>query len=207
MRLVLVDDNHQQLGSLGILLGGEPGITVVGAFTKGEHALDSLEGALPDVMLVGMCRSDMSGIDLIRNARLKLPHLDIIVYTDMADRETLLSAIRAGASGYLLKGGTPRELVEALYNLHHGGAPLSPKIARVLIREFQAESQEERFTLSPKETLVLRSLQEGLTYKKIAEMHNVSPHTVHTHIKHIYEKLHAKNRQQALLHARKKGII
>ena len=135
------------------------------------------------------------------------PGVEIMVHTVYEDRDSVFSAIKAGASGYILKGSTPRELVEALYNVHQGGSPMSPKIARKVIREFQDESIQEQYFLSHRETEIVKSIEQGMSYKEIADRFSISPHTVHSHIKHIYEKLQAKDRQDALVKARKKGII
>jgi two-component system NarL family response regulator len=130
-----------------------------------------------------------------------------MAHTVFDDRETVFSAIKAGASGYILKGSTPRDLIDALNTLAKGGAPMSPKIARKVIREFQDEGVDEQYLLSPRERDIVKEIENGLTYKDIAVKFSISPHTVHTHIKKIYEKLQAKDRQQALVAARKKGII
>ena len=104
-------------------------------------------------------------------------------------------------------GCSPWEIMEALHTLYEGGAPMSQKIARKVIMEFQDEADGEQYLLSPREKEIVKSIEIGLTYKEIAEKFNISPHTVHTHIKNIYEKLQAKDRREALLKARRKGII
>ena len=98
-------------------------------------------------------------------------------------------------------------MIEALQTLHKGGAPMSPKIARSIIREFQNQNIEDQYLLTTREKQILKKLECGMRYKEIAEDLNISPHTVHTHIKRTYEKLHAKNRKEALITARKKGMI
>ena len=123
------------------------------------------------------------------------------------DRDTVFSAIQAGASGYVLKGSTPREIVEALFELENGGAPMSPKIARAVIREFQESKVEEQYLLTPREQQILKGLETGLTYTELGDILSISPHTVHSHIKRIYEKLHAVDRKSALIQARRKGLI
>jgi len=138
---------------------------------------------------------------------MRTPDIDIMAYTVFDNRDTVFKAIKAGASGYILKDATPRELIEALHNLYNGGAPMSPKIARAVINEFQNKVIKEEFLLSPRETEILRGLEKGFTYNELADNLNISYHTVHTHIKNIYEKLHAEGRESALLKARKKGLL
>lgn len=130
-----------------------------------------------------------------------------MAHTVFDNRDIVFAAIKAGASGYLLKGLSPRELIESLHSLYEGGAPMSPKIARAVIGEFQERRIEEQYLLTPREREILLALENGYTYNEIADDLCISHHTVHSHIKHIYEKLHAKGRQEALISARKKGII
>ncbi|HAR45555.1 MAG: DNA-binding response regulator [Nitrospirae bacterium GWC2_57_13] len=207
MRLVIVEDDPLLLENLKLMLNGEKNITVTGAFPSAEEALPKLKRAPPDVMLVDLGLPGMSGNELIGKVKTMQPGVEIMVHTVYEDRDSVFSAIKAGASGYILKGSTPRELVEALYNVHQGGSPMSPKIARKVIREFQDESIQEQYFLSHRETEIVKSIEQGMSYKEIADRFSISPHTVHSHIKHIYEKLQAKDRQDALVKARKKGII
>jgi len=208
MRIVIVEDNRLLLENLRLLLDGETGISVVGAFATAEDALSELDSCNPDVMLVDLDLPGISGIELIKRVKAKTPEIDPMAYTIFEDRETVFSAIKAGASGYILKGSSPRELVESLNNLYHGGAPMSPKIARKVIQEFREEAvASENGLLSQREKEIVKEIEQGLTYKNIAEKFHISPHTVHTHIKNIYEKLQAKDRPEAISKARRKGII
>ena len=208
MRLMIVEDDPLLLENLKLLLSGESGITVVGAFSSAEDTLQAIEKAAPEIMLVDLGLPGMSGIDLIKKAKEEIPGVEIMAHTVFEDRENVFSAIKAGASGYILKGSSPREIVEAIHELHKGGAPMSPKIARKVIHEFQDESiTSEQYILSQREKDVVRCIEEGLTYKEISIKLKISSHTVHTHIKNIYEKLQAKDRGEALLKARKTGII
>lgn len=207
MNIAIVEDDRRLLENLKLLLSGEKGITVIGAFTSGEEALSGLNKSQPDVALVDLGLPGMSGIELIRRVKEDMPEIEIMAYTVFEDRDTVFSAIKAGASGYILKGTTPRELIEALYSLYNGGAPMSPKIARAVIMEFQDSGADEQYLISEREREILKGVEKGMIYKEIADKLNISPHTVHTHIKNIYEKLHAKSKQEAILKARKKGII
>ncbi len=207
MNVVIVEDNLLLLENLRLLLSGEPGILITGAFGSAEEALGGLKESRPDVVLVDLGLPGMPGIELIKKVKRDMPGVDIMAHTIYEDKGNVFSAIKAGASGYILKGSSPREIVEALNDLSRGGAPMSPKIARKVIMEFQEEGVTEQYLLSHRETEVVRSIEEGLTYKEIAKKFNISAHTVHTHIKRIYDKLHAKDRREAVIKARKKGII
>ncbi len=207
MRVVIVEDNELLRENLKLLLSGEKGITVAGAFGSAEEALPLMKKTAPDIMLVDIGLPGMSGVELIKKVKDKFPAVEMLTHTVFEDRENVFAAIKAGASGYILKGSSPRELLEALDTLHRGGAPMSPKIARKVIREFQDERAHEPYLLSRREQDILREIERGLSYKEIGGRFNISPHTVHTHIKKIYEKLQAKDRQEALMTARRKGIL
>ena len=207
MKLIIVEDDPILLESLKLILGGEAGITVAGAFGSAEDALRSLRKASPEVMLTDLGLPGMSGIELIKKAKDDMPSLEIMTHTVFEDRENVFAAIKAGASGYILKGSSPREIVEAIHEIHKGGAPMSPKIARKVIHEFQDENVEDQYILSQRERDIVKCIEQGLTYKEISLRLKISSHTVHTHIKNIYEKLQAKDRGEALVKARKTGII
>jgi DNA-binding NarL/FixJ family response regulator len=207
MRLALVEDNSITRETLKMLLGGEKSVTSVETFENAERALESFASQAPEVLLVDLDLPGMHGTELIRQVKAAYPHVEIMVYTIFEDRDTVFAAIKAGASGYLLKGSSPRELLESLQNLHQGGAPMSPRIARKIIQEFQSPQAEEENPLTAKEANIVRHVEQGLTYKEIGERLSISPHTVHTHIKNIYEKLQAKGRRDALKRARQIGII
>jgi len=207
MKVSIVEDDVLLRQNLKLLLSGETGISVVSVYGSAEEALVGIKRSHPEILLADIGLPGMSGIELIRELKEQMPDLEIMAHTVFDDRETVFSAIKAGASGYILKGSTPRELIDALHTLAKGGSPMSPKIARKVIREFQDEGVDEQYLLSHRETEIVREVENGLTYKDIATKLSISPHTVHTHIKNIYEKLHAKDRQGALVAARKKGII
>ena len=207
MRIVIVEDDPILIESLALLLQGEDAIEVVGVFRSAEEALKGLEQAAPDVMLTDIGLPGMSGVDLIRKTKELLPDVEIVAHTIFEDRDKVFAAIKAGASGYMLKGSSPRELIESIHALHDGGAPMSPKIARKIIHEFQDESADRHLLLTQREKEIVKLIEEGLTYKAIGEALNLSTHTVHTHIKNTYEKLHAKGRSDAITKARKKGIL
>jgi two-component system NarL family response regulator len=207
MRVLIVEDDPLLRGNLSILLAGEPGFSVCAACSTAEEALTTLAETRPDILISDIGLPGMSGIELIRSAKEQLPDLDIIAYTVFDDRETLFKALKAGASGYMLKGSSPKQIIEALLNLRAGGAPMSPKIARIVIREFQETGHDEQTLLTTRETEILRYLEKGNSYKVIADSCGISPHTVTTHIKNIYEKLHSGSRQEAIAKARKKGLL
>jgi two-component system NarL family response regulator len=206
MRIAIVEDDSVTRETLKLLLTNEPQIDDVLVFESGEAFLAALDTVDINALLVDLDLPGMHGTELILKVKQDRPELDILVYTVYEDRENVFAAIKAGASGYILKGRSARDLIESLLVLRQGGAPMSPRIARKVISEFQKIAVEEN-PLSSKENRIIRCIEEGLTYKIIAERLGISPHTVHNHIKNIYGKLHAGNRVEALNRARKIGIL
>lgn len=207
LRLYVVEDNPLLRHYVVELLRGAPGFEVLGQAGSAEAALTELPGLAVDIALVDLGLPGESGQALIAKlGELPQPPL-MVAHTVFDDRPNVLAAIKAGASGYVLKGGPPRELVEALGSVWAGGAPMSPRIARAVLRELQQPATDAPDVLSPQQRHVLRLVDEGLTYKQIAERLSVSAHTVHSHIKNIYERLQAKSRGEALSKARRQGLL
>ncbi len=207
MKTIIIEDDKLLRQNLEILLKGDTRIEFIASFDSAEKALAQIKDLSCDIMLTDIGLPGMSGIELIRQVREINPYIEIMAHTVFEDKETILSAIKAGATGYLLKGTGPAKLIEALYELHSGGAPMTPKIAKKLLLEFQESRMEDDYLLTPRETEIIKGIEKGLTYKELAEKYFISPHTVHSHIKKIYEKLQSKNRKEALMKARKKGIL
>ncbi|MDH5751424.1 MAG: response regulator transcription factor [Deltaproteobacteria bacterium] len=208
-RIALIEDDAMLRESVVRLLEAEPGFTVVCTFATAEEALESLPEASVDVVIVDLGLPGMSGLEFIRAVMASRPVYDIIVHTINEDKDTVFSALKAGAAGYVLKGASGMDIIAALKNLLAGGAPMSPRIARSVLVEFRAMESEDpgEFLLTAREKEILELLERGFSYKECSGELNISTNTVHAHIKNIYEKLQARNRQHALLKARKIGIL
>jgi two-component system NarL family response regulator len=167
-------------------------------------AWDQVEVLLADIELPGM-----SGVQLIAQVHLAHPHILPMAFTIHDARGTVFAALKAGAYGYVLKGGPIQDLITALRELAAGGSPMTPAIARMVILEFHkvVDHVSEVEELSAREREILSSVAKGLLYKEIAQRTSLSPHTVHTHIKNIYAKLHARSRGEALYTARVLGVL
>lgn len=205
MRIALVEEDKILLGKLSMLLYGEADFDVVAAFASAEESLDKIKEVSPEAVLIDMDLHGFTGIDLIKEIKKIMPLVDVVAYSDLKGRQAVISAIKAGATGYIFKGATSRELIEALHDLCSGGAPMSQSVARMVVKELQSDSFEE-FIFSKREKDVFRHLEEGLSYKEMADKLCISQHTVHAHIKKIYRKLQASGRIDALKKARKNGI-
>ncbi|MCA9620358.1 MAG: response regulator transcription factor [Myxococcales bacterium] len=208
IRVAIVEDDDTTREALAILLAGEEGVEVTGRFARGGDVLGELQSLDATVMLVDLGLPDMSGDALIAEVKAHRPALEVMAYTVSESRAGVFAALRAGATGYILKGCSPRELVEALRTLADGGAPMSPSVARMVVRTFQDEDAvAEDYLLTARERDVLRHLEHGLSYKEVASALSISPHTVHSHIKKVYDKLHARGRGDAVNIARMKGLL
>lgn len=208
MKICIVEDNKALLENLNLLLAGEPGFSVTGTYSSAEDALNELPWNGAEILLADIDLPGLSGVDLIRRVRKSAPGIQALVYTISEERDTVFAAIKAGAMGYLLKGCPPRELIESLRNLYQGGAPMSPKIARRVIVEMQdSTGAPDDELLSRREKDILTGIAMGRSYKDLGQALSISPNTIHTHIKRIYEKLQAASRADALQKARELGVI
>jgi DNA-binding NarL/FixJ family response regulator len=162
----------------------------------------------PQVVLMDINLPGLSGVECVRRLKPLLPSTQVIMLTVYQNTEHIFKALSAGATGYLLKQTPPTELLDAIREVHNGGSPMSSHIARKIVQSFQqpAPATPQAIHLSPRETEVLDLLAKGFLYKEIAEKTGLTYATVHTHIRHIYEKLHVRSRTEAvavhLSHAR-----
>lgn len=204
--MLIVEDDAVLRAELVRAIGLADDLIVVGAFGTGAEAM-AFEGDA-DVALVDLGLPDAAGSDVIRVLRARAPSLDVLVHTVHEGRSTVFDAIVAGASSYVLKGIPTAELLNAVRELRAGGAPMSPKIARDVVAAFRQQGMvADQYALSAREKDVLRGLEEGLSYKEVASELHLSTHTVHSHIKRIYEKLHATSKAEALAKARMRGML
>ncbi len=207
-KVAIVEDHEKTLEYLSALFSGSDGIELSCSCSTGEEVIEKVFQAPPDVLVVDINLPDMSGVEVIRAVKERIPRVEVLVLTMHESREHLFSALQAGATGYLVKGASSTEIVNAVSLLMAGGAPMSPTVARYVIEEFQdIKSSRERTTLTKREKEVLQGVASGLSEKKLAEGLSVSPHTIHTHIKKIYRKLQVNSRAEAVLKARNKGIV
>ena len=205
LRVFVVEDDDLMREMVCEALGGEAGVTVVGQAANPADALAGLATAEANVALMDLGLGRHSGTELIRQVMALYPSLHIMAHTVFDDRNAIFNAIKAGAKGYVLKGLSGVELAAALRELQAGGAPMTPSVARLVIQELAGQGTPD--PLSPRERQILRHIDAGLTYKEIAATENVSSHTVHSHIKNIYERLHASGKRDALAKARQHGML
>lgn len=198
--VAIVDDEADLREHIAGFVDAARGFRCLNAYASAEDALQGLPQDRPDVVLMDINLGGMSGIECVRRLKPRLPDTQIVMLTVFDDTEKIFSALKAGASGYLLKRLPPAKLLEAIREVHEGGSPMSAPIARKLVQSLQATPApgDANAELSPREREVLHDLAEGRAYKQIADHLGVSIHTVRNYIRRIYEKLHVCSRTEAV---------
>lgn len=196
----IVEDDHEVRASLVRLIDHSPGYRCASDHSTGEDALARLPKIRPDVVLMDINLTGLNGVECVRRLKPLMPETQIIMLTVYQNTENIFNALAAGATGYLLKQTPPSELLASIGDVHGGGSPMSSHIARKIVQSFQraALPTRESPALSPRESEILDLLAKGYLYKEIADLLKLTYATVHTHIRHIYEKLHVRSRTQAV---------
>ena len=197
----IVEDNRGTREKLVELLNRAANLRCVNSYNSGEAALAKIPAENPDVALVDINLPGMSGIELVAKLKLALPKLHMLILTSYEESRMIFDALRAGASGYLLKKTLAVELAPAIELVCAGGAPMSMQIARKVVDHFHRIRQpaSEMEKLTPREQEILALLAKGALYKEISSALGISLNTVRMHLKHIYEKLHVQSRTEATL--------
>ena len=204
IRVAIVEDDQGLRQTLETLLGRLSGVQCVGAYPNGESALEGIPECAPAVVLMDIHLPGMNGVECARQLKERLPGTQIIMLTVHDHTHSVFDSLAAGASGFLLKPVKAADLSRAIQEVHAGGAPMTPNIARLVVKTFQkhvpaANSYEEGMGgLSPREAEVLELLSKGFLQKEIAGQLGISYWTVQTHTARIYEKLQVRSRAQAV---------
>ncbi|MEW6305965.1 MAG: response regulator transcription factor [Verrucomicrobiota bacterium] len=203
IRVAIVEDNEDILSMLKKIVTRAGNLECVGTCPTGEAALKTIPGIKPQVVIMDLRLPDISGIECTARLKRMLPETQVLVYTVYGDNEQVFKALEAGASGYLLKRSTPAEILQAIVDVHHGGAPMTGEIARKVVHSFRkteasaAATEAERLTAREEEILGL--LARGFITKEIADKLSISFDTVRFHLKNIYAKLHVRSRTEAVV--------
>lgn len=197
----IVEDDAGIRRSLEWLLKSTPEFSCVASCKDAEEAMTLLPKAAPQVVLMDIHLPDRSGIECAAQIKEMLPNTQVVMITVYDDDEKIFSALRAGASGYILKRTPPKKILQAIREVQAGGVPMSSEIARKVLGMFRepAPTSAAEQNLSPREQEVLELLSGGCANKEIAEKLSLSVETVTWHLKHIYTKLHVRSRTQAAL--------
>ena len=197
----IVEDDPGVRSSLVKLINSSPGYRCVSHHSSAENALEEIPKLKPDVTLMDINLPGLNGVECVRKLKPQTPRTQIIMLTVYQNPDNIFKALAAGATGYLLKQTPPAELLAAIRDVNDGGSPMSGHIARKIVQSFQESpvaALNPGDALSPREAEVLDLLAKGFLYKEIADQMKISYATVHTHIRHVYEKLHVRSRTEAV---------
>jgi DNA-binding NarL/FixJ family response regulator len=205
--LAIVEDLDEVREGLEQFISLNKEFKILDTFKTAEEAIYDLPRLKPDIVIMDINLPGVNGIDCIKEVRNKIPNTQFMMFTVYENDEKVFEALKAGATGYLLKSTGLVQLIEALKELHNGGSPMSSNIARKLVTIFHERENklEHMEALSQRENETLQLLSQGLLYKEIAVQLSISVSTVRQHIHKIYEKLHVQNRTEAINKAIRKN--
>lgn len=208
IRILIADDHAIVREGLRALIAGRPDMELVGEAKDGEEAVTLAHTLQPDVILIDLMMPRKSGLEAIQEIRKENPRARILVLTSFADDDQVLSAIRSGALGYLLKDSMPQELIEAIRGVYRGESSLPPALAHKLVLKLGSSHSAEPCgnALTEREIEVLKLMAQGLSNKAIADKLHLGEGTVRFHVSNILSKLHLENRTQAVLYALREGL-
>jgi DNA-binding NarL/FixJ family response regulator len=208
-RVAVIEDKRLTREGLASILDGTSDLRCVGAFDSVERALEGLEGSPCEVLLLDIQLPGMSGIEGARVLRERFPRTQILMLTVYEDEDRVFESIRNGAIGYVLKKTPPAKLVEAVRQARRGESPLSPEVARHIVRFVQKKKvlSRSRTPLSPQELALLRLLADGHSYQSSAERLEITINTVRDYVRNIYEKLHVHSKSEAVSQGLRRKLI
>ncbi|HZX93170.1 MAG TPA: response regulator transcription factor [Myxococcales bacterium] len=221
IKVAICEDQPQILRNQVKILQESAEIEVIGTALSGEALLELLEAGQPDVILQDLGLPGMSGIDVTRTVKRKWPQVEVLIFTIFDEEEKVIEAVKAGASGYLLKGTTAERMVDAIREVRSGGSVIQPNLARRLLRHFHVpveaappqpslsahRDEPPPRPLTEREVEILRLIAKGLSNNEAAGVLGLSRATVRTHLEHIYEKLEVTNRVEAVTEGLRQGLI
>lgn len=200
--VAIVEDNEEIRSMLERIVARAPNLRCVCACAAGETALQTIPRHKPAVVIMDLRLPDITGIECTARLKQLLPETQVLVFTVYGDNEQVFQALEAGASGYLLKRSTPAEILQAILDVHDGGAPMTGEIARKVVQSFRKKtpaSARKTEHLTAREEEILGLLARGYLTKEIADKLSLSFDTVRFHLKNIYAKLHVRSRTEAVV--------
>jgi DNA-binding NarL/FixJ family response regulator len=215
IRVLIVEDDQGYASSLCDVLRATPDMAVVGHASTLAEGLAHLQGSPADVLLVDLGLPDGSGITLIEAAARQWPLCNVMVATNFGDEVHVMRSLEAGAAGYLLKDSAPARIIEEVRNVTNGGSPISPIIARQILNRFMRAAPtatpeprpELKSPLSAREQEVLTYITKGFTTQEIAKLMGLSPFTVRSFVRRVYDKLKVSSKAEAIFEARNLGLL
>ena len=206
IKMVIVDDHRVVRSGVKALVETEPELEVIGEAGDGREAVTKVKAQQPDVVLMDLVMPEMDGVEATKEITKLSANPRILILTSFSEEERIIQAIKAGASGYLIKDASPDELVRAIKDVYRGESTLDPKVAGTVLRSVQNEPEDSSENLTNREIEILELLAEGLPNEGIAERLYIRERTVRSHASNILGTLNLANRTQAALYAVRKGI-
>ena len=203
-RVFLIDDDETTRRSYASIINSTSQFLVVGSFDNCEDAIKSIGKLNPDIILMDIGLPTMNGIDGTRTIYRQDPNIQIIIVTAHDESKIVFEALKAGATGYISKSFNLTELLAALEEIAKGGAPMSSKIARMVVNDFHLNKKSP---LTERESFILNKMAQGKSYTQIAAEANISRDTAKSHIKNIYKRLHVNKKSDAIHVGRKEKLI
>jgi DNA-binding NarL/FixJ family response regulator len=210
IKVVLFDDNDMLRDSIAMLIRDTEDLVITGLFSDCIDVVKNIKSTKPDVVLMDIDMPGMSGITGVQLIRQNFPSVHVLMQTVFEDDSKVFAAIKAGASGYILKSAESTSLLEAIREVYNGGAPMTPSIAKKVLQHFQsgdAAAAKDEYRLTAREYEVLGYLVKGYSYKMIADKMSITYATVRAHMTKIYEKLHVSSMTEAVAKALSKKLF
>jgi len=209
IKVLVYDDNRGRLEGLRLLINQSNDMTCIGTYENCSNVVEQVRTLNPDVVLMDIDMPLVNGIAGLKLIRKHFPDTMVIMQTVFEEEEKIFDAIRSGAHGYFLKKTPPQKLIEGIRDVRDGGAPMTASVARKVLEVFQHQPQkgQNKFDLTDREFEILSHLVKGMSYKMIADKAEISWHTVNSHCKKIYEKLHVHSASEAVAKAIDQKII
>jgi len=200
IKVSIVEDDSQLRHLLEKLINNQSDMKVTKTFTNGRPFLNEIRRLEADVVIMDINMPGKTGIECISEAKPLRPEMHFMVSTSFENHEYIFQALCAGATGYLIKSSKPSELIDAIRLINEGGSPMSMSIARLVVDSFRTDKKTAASIneLSTREKEIIHLLAQGMSYKEIGDKVFISPQTVRTHIRNIYEKLHVSTKTEAI---------
>jgi DNA-binding NarL/FixJ family response regulator len=202
IKVAIVDDDEGIRSSLATLIRRAPNFKLAGDYANAETALKEIPRHPPDVVLMDINLPGIKGVECVQQLKTALPGVQFLMLTVYEDSDSLFNSLKAGASGYLLKRTASARLLEAIRDVHSGGSPMTPQLARRVVQFFNKPAEGAPSPLSgltPGEKEFLNQLSNGYSYKEIADRMKISIDTVRSYVRTVYEKLHVHSRTEAVV--------
>lgn len=208
MKIAIFEDNRKFRESLEFVIVTSNDMELCGSFEDTHRLLQRIEALVPDVVLMDINIPEINGIEATKMIKEKFPSIQICIQTVFEEEDKVFASLCAGASGYILKNTPADKILQAIREVGEGGAFFTPSIAKKVLLNFQQQPEKPDYIqLTEREKDILSALVEGFSYKMIAEKLFLSVHTIHTHIKNIYEKLHVNSKGEAVAKAIKNKLV